>query len=156
MRHALHTEIEIDAGPEAVWHVLTDLDSYDEWNPFITSASGEATVGTRLVNRLSPPGGKAMTFKPVVTAADAPHAFEWLGRLGMPGLFDGRHRFDLSPSVSGGTTLVHTEQFSGLLVRLFRRSLDTQTVAGFEAMNTALKARSEAGARSSSAERCLS
>lgn len=144
MRHTLHTEIEIDAPAETVWSVLTDLDNYANWNPFVTEASGDIAVGSKLVNRIAPPGGRAMTFKPVVTVVESARVFEWLGRLGLPGIFDGRHRFELTPISSGGTRLVHSEEFQGFLVRPMRKSLDTQTRAGFEAMNVALKARAEA------------
>lgn len=144
MKHELHTEVEIDATPEAVWQVLTDLDRYPEWNPFIVSAVGRAEVGERLTNRMQPPGGKGITFKPTVTVVEPAATFEWLGRLGLPGIFDGRHRFDLAPSENGGTLVMHSERLDGLLVRVMRKSLDTQTVAGFEAMNAALKARVEA------------
>ena len=150
MRHELHTEITIDASPETVWDVLVDLDRYAEWNPFVVESSGRVEVGERLVNRLQPPGGRAMKFTPTVTEVAPGRCFEWLGRLGLPGVFDGRHRFELVPTASGGTTLVHTERFDGLLVRPLRSSLDTRTVAGFEAMNEALKARAEAVAASAS------
>ena len=149
MHHELRTEIEIDAPVEAVWQTLTDLAAYVDWNPFIVSAEGCAEVGERLTIRLQPPGGRAMTFTPTVTAVEPTAAFEWLGRLGLPGIFDGRHRFDLEPTWSGGTRLIQSEEFSGRLVRFLRSSLDTRTVAGFVAMNVALKARVEAadGAR---------
>ena len=143
MRHQIATEIEIDATPDTVWAMLTDLPAYRDWNPFITSAEGSVVVGERLVNRLEPPGGKAMTFKPTVTAVEDRRVFEWLGRLGVPGVFDGRHRFELVPT-DGGTRLVHTEHFKGVLVPFMKKSLDSQTVAGFEAMNTALRSRAEA------------
>ncbi|MEQ8716688.1 MAG: SRPBCC domain-containing protein [Acidimicrobiales bacterium] len=143
MHHELRTEIEIAAPIEVVWETLTDLASYPDWNPFIVSAEGRAEVGEKLTNRMRPPGGRGMTFKPVVTVVEAPVAFEWLGRLGPPGIFDGRHRFDLAPTRKGGTLVTQSEQFDGILVRLMRTSLDTQTVAGFEAMNAALKARVE-------------
>ncbi len=142
MQHDLHTEIEIEATPAAVWEILTDLDRYADWNPFITSTAGTVAVGEKLTNRLEPPGGKAMTFKPTVTVVEAERTFEWLGRLGLPGVFDGRHRFELTPTPAG-TRLTHTEHFSGILVRFMKRSLDTRTKAGFEAMNAALEARAE-------------
>ena len=150
MHHELHTEIEIDAPAQTVWTVLTDLDQYSEWNPFIVEASGDVEVGKRLVNRLRPPGGRAMTIKPAVTAVETAKTFEWLGHLGFPGVFDGRHRFDLEATPSGGTKLVQSEQFNGVLVRVMRKMLDNQTRDGFEAMNSALKARAEAtkGAKS--------
>lgn len=143
MHHELHTQVEIAAPPEAVWATLVDLSGYSAWNPFIVSSQGRVEVGQRLVNRMQPPGGKGMTFKPEVTVVEPSVAFEWLGRLGLPGLFDGRHRFELTPSGDGGTLLTQSEQFDGILVRFLRTSLDTRTRAGFEAMNAALKARVE-------------
>jgi len=150
MHHDLHTEIDIDATPETVWNILTNLDEYENWNPFVVSAAGTVDVGERLTNRLQPPDGKAMTIKPTVTVVDTDTAFEWLGRIGVPGIFDGRHRFELEASPPGGTRLVHSEHFNGVLVRIMRKSLDTKTRNGFVAMNEALKARAEAASEATS------
>lgn len=144
MQHQLHTEIVIDATPERVWEILTDLPSYHSWNPFIIESGGDVVVGQRLTNRLQLASGKAQTFTPTVTVVDPGKTFEWLGRLGFPGIFDGRHRFDLEPTADGGTHLRHREFFSGVLVRLLRSRLDTDTRKGFELMNQALKERAEA------------
>ncbi len=144
MHHELHTDIDIGARPEVVWTVLTDLDRYADWNPFIVSASGKVRVGEQLTNKLRSPGGRVMTFTPTVTAVEPAKTFEWLGRFAVPGLFDGRHRFELHALPDGGTRLVHTEQLQGLLVRALRRSLDTHTKQNFEEMNAALKTRAEA------------
>jgi hypothetical protein len=146
MHHQLDTTIDIEASPDTVWSVLTDLERYPDWNPFIVSAVGDLTVGERLTNRMQAPGGKATTFKPRVTELESGVTLEWLGRLGVPGIFDGRHRFDLEPTTAGGTRLRHSEQFSGVMVRPLRSSLDNQTLRGFELMNDALKARAEAAA----------
>ena len=144
MHHELRTEVRIAAPIEGVWETLTDLEAYREWNPFIVSAAGRAEVGERLTNRMQPPGGRAITIRPTVTEVEPGATFEWLGHLGLPGIFDGRHRFELSPSEDGGTLVSHSEQFDGVLVRFMRWSLNTATMAGFEAMNDALKARVEA------------
>jgi len=140
----LVTEVEIDASPEVVWDVLTDLDAYETWNPFIVEGSGIVDEGESLHLRMSPPGGKAMRFRPTVTAADHATRFEWLGHLAVPGLFDGRHRFELRAE-HGGTTLVHSEEFTGVLVPMLMKLLDEKTRSGFEAMNVAMKVRVEAG-----------
>jgi hypothetical protein len=141
----LRTEIEIDARPAAVWAVLVDLERHAEWNPFLVQASGEVREGERLRVRLSPPGGRAITMRPRVTVADEARTFEWLGHLGVRGLFDGRHRFDLEPLGDGRTRLVQSETFTGLLVPLLARFLEAKTRAGFVAMNEALRARVEVG-----------
>lgn len=133
-----------------MWHVLTDLDNYRNWNPFIIEASGDIAIGGKLTNRIQPPGGRAMTIKPAVTALEQGKTFEWLGHLGIRGMFGGRHRFELEPTPTGGTRVLHSEEFQGVLVRLFRKSLDSQTKSGFEAMNTALKTRVEAEAGTTS------
>lgn len=144
MHHELHTQVDVDATPEAVWSVLIDLDRYAEWNPFIVEAHGTVAVGDKLVNRMQAPGRKAMTIKPTVTAVESAQAFEWLGNLGFPGVFDGRHRFDLEATPTGSARVIHSEQFDGLLVRFMRKTLDTKIKEGFEAMNIALKSRAEA------------
>ena len=97
-------------------------------------------VGQRLSLRLEPPGGRGITIRPTVTAAEPASMLEWFGHLGVPGFFDGRHRFDLVV-IPAGTLLVHSEAFGGLLVRPLHRSLDGSTRAGFEAMNEALRRR---------------
>ncbi|NQV07825.1 SRPBCC domain-containing protein [bacterium] len=145
MHHEITTSIDIAASPETVWSILTDLERFSEWNPFVVESSGTVAVGEKLVNRLQPPGGKAMTFKPKVTAVEPGKVFEWLGRLGLPGLFDGRHRFEIERTDTG-SRFIHSESFKGILVRVFKRSLDASTVEGFNLMNAALKERAETAA----------
>ena len=140
MRHDLCAAIDIEADPELVWPHLTDLAACADWNPFITAATGEVAPGRRLELRMEPPGGRAVTFRPHVTAVSTGSTLEWLGHLGVPGLFDGRHRFDLFPTETGTHVIKH-ETFTGLLVRPFRRALDRGTLAGFESMNEALRRR---------------
>ncbi len=84
-----------------------------------------------------------MRFKPKVLAAEPGRELRWLGRLGLPGIFDGEHSFRLEPLPGGGTRLVQAERFRGLLVGLFGGTLE-KTKAGFEQMNRALKQRTEA------------
>ena len=141
----IQTHIDIDASPERVWEVLTDFPTHPSWNPFIREISGEVREGAELRVVLGP-RGKPVTFRPTVVEAEAPRALVWLGTFGGAWLFRGEHRFRLEALPDGGTRFHHGEAFGGLLLPLLRTSLDTETRAGFEAMNAALKARAEGGA----------
>lgn len=140
MRHELRTDIDIAAPPEAVWAHLVDFPAYRDWNPFIPAAAGSAQAGRRLNLRMRPSGGRAVPIRPRVTEVRANGVLEWLGHLGVPGLFDGRHRFELAATRSG-TQVRQSEAFSGVLVRPLRSWLDTKILAGQEAMNAALRVR---------------
>jgi len=139
----LNSSIDIDAGPERVWQVLTDFAAYREWNPFIVSVDGSAEVGARLTVRMQPVGARAITLRPTVLEVVHGRHLCWLGRLGLPSIFDAEHDFSLEPAAGGGTRLRQTEQFRGLVVPLMARSLDRHTLPAFVAMNEALKQRAE-------------
>ena len=139
---SIATSIEIAAPPTRVWEVLTDFPAHAEWNPFITSIAGPLTVGGRLEIFVQPPGGRGMRFKPRLLAADPARELRWRGKLLLPGLFDGEHRFRLE-AVPGGTRLHHGERFSGLLVATMSAAALGAIEQGFVAMNEALKARAE-------------
>jgi hypothetical protein len=139
----LRTEIEILAPPPAIWQVLTDFSRYPEWNPFIPEISGELTVGAELHVVIAPPDSSEMRFRPTLLAVTPNEELRWRGKLFIGGLFDGEHFFKLVEVAGGRTRFVHGENFSGILVKLFRRQL-TQTARGFVFMNQALKRRVEA------------
>ena len=143
MSSQLHTEIEIEASPERVWEILTDFAAYSTWNPFIPRISGSASVGSRLDVQLQPPSGRGMRLHPAVLAAVPSHELRWMGHTGVPGLFDGEHRFRIEPLGPDRVRFVQEERFTGLLAPLVLRFIERGTRQGFEAMNLALKARAE-------------
>lgn len=141
--HHIQTQITINASAERVWALLMDFPAYPEWNPFIRSIAGTAVVGQQLQVHIQPPGGSAMKFRPTVLIAQPLQAFRWKGKLLMTGVFDGEHYFQIENIPAGGVVLRQGEVFSGVLVPLFKRSLDNGTQQGFVAMNEALKREAE-------------
>jgi hypothetical protein len=87
-----------------------------------------------------------MTFHPKVLTCEPNRELRWLGRFLVPGLFDGEHVHLLDRLEAGRTRYRQSESFRGLLVPL-TGGLLAATQQGFDAMNTALKARAEALAR---------
>lgn len=139
----LETSIDVQAPASRLWQVLTQWDRYSLWNPFIQRIQGELKVGAVLQVTVCPPGGRAMSFRPRLQCLEAERELRWLGHAGLPGLFDGAHRFELEPMGEKGVRLIHSETFSGLLLPFFKRTLEGPSRAGFEAMNQAFKRRCE-------------
>ncbi|WP_027000047.1 SRPBCC domain-containing protein [Eisenibacter elegans] len=148
MKAQIITEIVINAPKEQVFSVLTNLEAYQEWNPFIIRSEGKVMLGARLKNTMKN-GDSPITFKPKVTQVVENEYFEWLGSLGIKGLFDGRHYFKIEEIAPNQVNLIHGESFSGLLVGYVLRKIGKQTRAGFVRMNEALKQRTEALAQHS-------
>jgi hypothetical protein len=147
MTKQLRAQVDIQATPERVWDVLTDFAAYPGWNPFITRVEGTARVGERLTNHMQPVGARGVTFRPVVVEADPGRRLRWLGRLLVPGVFDGEHSFSIEQLGHGEVRLVQQERFRGVLTPLLARSLERHTLPAFELMNQALKRRAEQPAR---------
>lgn len=133
---------EINAPADTVWEILTETSAYPEWNPFMTKIEGRLQPGAKLTVTIQPPGSKPQTFKPTVTAVRQRRQLSWLGRLLLPHVFDGAHTLSLESMSETTSRFTQSEEFSGVLVPLFRTLLGN-TEAGFAAMNAALATRAE-------------
>ena len=132
----IETRIEIDAPPEDVWTVLMDFPSYATWNPMVVAIAGEPEVGGRLDIKVALKNGRRLTFRPTVVEYDAGRRFAWLGKVGVRGVFDGLHRFEVE-NAGPTSTFIHSEEFRGLLPPLLGK-LMRDTHDSIIAMNEAL------------------
>jgi hypothetical protein len=137
----IRTEILIDAPIETVWNVLIDREAWPTWNPFIIESTQPLILGKKIRNVMRN-GARTLVFKPKITDFQPYKRLEWLGHLGIPGLFDGRHSFELQ-KLNGQTLLVQGEYFGGMLRKPIMKKIGQQTLENFMAMNQALKARCE-------------
>ncbi len=130
----IKTSIQISASPERVWKVFTNFEDYGNWNPFILSIEGNVKTGERIkIN------ANGMKFKPEVLAFQENRELRWKGKLLFEGIFDGEHIFLIEDNKDGSVTFKQEEKFSGILVGLFAKKLDTETKEGFKQMNRKLK-----------------
>lgn len=135
----LRAEIEIKASAERVWGLLTDFARFPTWNPFIRQVKGDPRVGEQIEVMLQPSGTSGMVFRPTILSVKPGQELRWLGHLLVPGLFDGEHIFTIEPVGANRIRFIQHERFTGMLVPIFSRRLDTDTQRGFEEMNQALK-----------------
>ncbi|KAF9276651.1 hypothetical protein BGZ68_009866 [Mortierella alpina] len=115
--------IAIQATPQEVWQVLTDLDHYHEWNPMMVHAKGTVAVGEsldlkmRLPARIFCGAPVSCSWSPKIAKVEPNSCLEWSG---MKGFIDRTHYFQLS-STHGGTVTEFTqgERYSGWDIGLF-------------------------------------
>lgn len=140
----ISTEALIDAPPETVWRVLTDFYSYPNWSSFISRIDGSSERGGVLNVVMKDGKGKDRKFKPEVLVSEPEKEFRWKGKLGGMGwLFSGEHYFKIQKSGEGRTRLTHGEIFTGFMVPMLWRSLNTDTRQGFLEFNKSIKRRAE-------------
>jgi hypothetical protein len=133
----IRAETTVDAPPDAVWSVLTDLDSYAAWNPHIVTAGGTPREGER-VSITVQQRGRRRSSRPTVTVVDPPRRLQWVDAVGTAWLLETRHTFDLERRSDGRTLLVNREERSGVLAGLL---VDDRDVDAYESMNWALAER---------------
>lgn len=139
----LESRITIHSSPEEIWAVLTDFDTYPEWNPFIKKIQGVLREGSRLTISMEPPGSFGMNIKPVLLMVNPESELRWLGHFLFPGLLDGEHVFTIQAKGDDTCIFIQREYFSGLLLPLMEKMMMKSTGEGFIQMNEALRDRVE-------------
>jgi hypothetical protein len=146
MTSELRTFVDIDATPERVWQVLTDLPAYAEWNPFVTEAAGAVVVGERVFMRVPPVNALVQTqMRPAVVEAVPFRRLRLRSRLtrpAIPGLFHVELTMTIT-DLDRGVRLWQEDRFGGLLAPLLIQSLNRHRLTAFTAMKEALKRRAE-------------
>lgn len=148
LHREITTEIHINAPAQAVWDVLTDVDSYEQWNPFFVAVDVNAghrlEPGTGLVlHTAAHPRLRPLPARVQLREVDPPHRLEWGGGLPIPGLAAGIHRFQLTALPNGATHLCHGEHLSGALIPV-TGYLQCLLRRRYDEINAALAARAEA------------
>jgi hypothetical protein len=141
----ISTTIEIDASPEHVWAVLTDLASYSQWHPAFLTVTGQLTAGSSLtITTTHPTSGRTMTAKVKVLTAEPGRELRWVSKLA--GLTISERRFLLSPAADG-TSLVQAETYRGLGAGRGVVKVIPRIQGSFAAINEAIKQQAEARQR---------
>jgi len=91
---------------------------------------------------MEPPNSKGMEFKPTLKKVETEKKIQWLGKVWIPKLFDGEHRWIINQIDDNTVLFIQKERFTGIFVPFFSKLLKN-TKSGFEMMNQNLKQRAE-------------
>jgi len=121
---SIKTAITINAPAETIWNILAHTAAYPTWNPLVVTLNGELKEGNNIEIHVSLGKDKPSVFKPRLLVVKKDTELRWIGSLFVKG--------------------VHEEVFTGMLSSLIFGMIGKDTLAGFNAMNEALKHRAEA------------
>ena len=109
----------IDATPEQVWAVLTDIGAWPDWDSGVAKVDGRLGLGEKLTITVSANPGRAFPVK--VVALSAPERMVFRG--GMPlGLFTGQRTYTLLRE-GAGTRFTMREEYTGPLAGMIFKSI---------------------------------
>ncbi|AXV37819.1 MAG: polyketide cyclase [Methanobacterium sp. BRmetb2] len=130
------SKIEINAEPERVWNLLSDINNWSKWNPDIetTSLKGNLEKGTGFRWKTS-----SGTITSTLQLVDPPEILAWTGKIMS---IKAIHIYQLESENS--ETLVKTEEsWEGLLARILRGTLQKQLQKSIDAGLQYLKTAAE-------------
>lgn len=140
---SIKTEIVINAPKERIWQVLTDFESYGDWNPLIPKIICQGSLGTKVTIHLK---NKGLTIPINAKVSDYAinRKFAWSGPelKAAHSVIKAKHSFEIIEIEKGTCLFKHEETFDGFLPRLLWLGI-SKLEASYSEMNTALKEKAE-------------
>jgi hypothetical protein len=134
--------VGIQAPGEVIWEVISDLESWEEWNPIYPKASGEIRIGSVLDVTLALPGQAPQQLKPTVMEWVPNEQLHW--RLSMVGgLVKTIRYFEIEALAQASCIVSNGEIIGGFLGPRLGKRMSRTIYRAFVEMNEALKTRAE-------------
>lgn len=146
MAFVIGHDLEVDAPAERVWEVITDLDRYGEWNPFVPECRSSLRPGEPIdmkVKLLGPPQSQ----REYITDRDEGRGFAYSMKPMPLGALSSWRSHAIEPLDAGRSRYRSHFQLDGWLAPVVRALLGRKLEAGFESMSHAVKKRAEEFAR---------
>ncbi len=139
----LRTETVLDAPPEQVWEMLSDLGAWDTWNPTLFAVRpGSVLEPGREIRMKLRLGPVVVPMRQQVRVVDPPRELRWRSKQLVPApLLDVIRHFRLEPLEGSRTRLIQTEAMSGFLAKPTARLIGKLIVKGYDDLGRALATR---------------
>ena len=142
MAFVIDKSVEIDAPAQLVWQVLTDVDSYGEWNPFVLECRTTLEPGSPIdmkVRLVGPPRRQ----REFIRSHTPGHEFSYCMKPAPLGLLSSERSHTLTPLADGRTRYDSHFQLNGPLAPVVSGLLGSALRTGFTGMTDAVKLRAE-------------
>ena len=141
---SIEASADIDAPIDHVWAILTDFESYSEWNPFTVAVDTCFEPGRPVIMDVALMPPKTMRQVEFINVIEAPRRIAWGYVMGHASILQA-NRYQLLEPLAGDRCRYRTvDYFSGSMVPLMMATMGKKVKAGFEGVARGLKARAEA------------
>lgn len=135
-------DIEVEGSAEETWAVLSDVDRYSDWNPYVLELDGTLDVGNTLrVTITQANWPEPIIVEPTVIRAEPNRLLHWRGQVGQGGLLDTDHVFEIHPLDRRRVRFRQYEEFRGTLAEGIDEEGRSFIREAFRAMDEALASR---------------
>lgn len=134
--HDIQTTIDIEANAAQIWRVLTDFESYADWNPMLRNVRTRLEPAAHVHFEVLRDNASPSKLKANITLVNSGKELVWRG--GSSAAISGEHYFRIEQLGERYCRFHHGEHFRGLLLPLVKPVLKNASSL-YEAMNRALK-----------------
>ncbi|MEU0542682.1 SRPBCC domain-containing protein [Nocardia sp. NPDC005978] len=142
MAFVIDNSVDIDAPAELVWQVLTDVDNYGEWNPFVPECTTTLEPGTPIdmkVRLVGPPRNQ----REYIFSNTPGKEFSYKMKPAPLGLLSSHRQHILTPLGDGRTRYESHFELQGPLSPVVGGLLGNALRKGFGGMTAGVKLRAE-------------
>jgi len=143
MKRAVEHRLGVQAPAEIVWEVVSDFETWHQWNPLYRKAEGQMKIGTTLTLEQHLPGQPATVIAPLVQDWVPYEQLHWRSSR-MGGFVTAIRYLEIENMGPQNSTFSNGELFMGLLLRFISREERRQLRAAFTQMGEAVRDRAEA------------
>ena len=136
-KHEVRTEITIRSSPAAVWGMLTDVDNYPDWHPYIKKIEGKLSPKSKIKVTYKKDDTREGTFSAYIIDNEVNKQLSWGGSLDF--IFRAKHYYSIEAVGTDSVRLIQGEYWRGIFGGMYGKKIYRDTARKFELMNQKLK-----------------
>lgn len=146
MSFVIEHNFEIDAPPEIVWEVITDTDSYGEWNPFVHECQSTLKPGDTINMRVQI-GRMKIRQTEIMSDYREGEGFAYCMKPAPLGALSSQRQHRIEAAGDGRSRYHSRFQLDGWMAPLVKGLIGSNLRAGFDGMSEGVRDRAQALAR---------
>ena len=135
--HEVITQITIKSSPAEVWSMLTDVDKYPEWHPYIKKIEGKLDKQSKIKVTYKKNDTEEGVFSAYIIDNEVNKKLSWGGSLGF--IFNAKHYYSIEAVGTDSVKLIQGEYWRGVFGGMYGKKIYVDTARKFELMNNKLK-----------------